>query len=191
MRLCINFRNKRFLLTICAVVIGLLILRSLNLQRYVDVKFIREILTLHWYLSVPTLVLLCSIANITNTPATFILTSVVLVLGKWEAVPLIYLASTCACLATFAFASSFAGDTLPEVKSERMKKWIGQLENRPITALIVLRTFFQFMPLMNYALAMSKLRFRDYFIGTLVGMLLPSIALAYFYEWLLKVGKVI
>lgn len=171
--------------------IGLLILRSLELNRYIDIVFIREILTLHWYLSVPTLILLCSVANITNTPATIILTSVVMVLGKWDAVPLIYMASTCACLATFIFASTIAGDTLPEIKNQRIQKGLAQLETHPIRAILILRTLFQFMPLMNYALGMSKVRFRDYFIGTVVGMLLPSVALAYFYEWLLKMGKVI
>ena len=48
-----------------------------------------------------------------------------------------------------------------------------QLDRRPVTSVFLLRTVFQTVPVMNYALALSAVRFRDYALGTLLGLPVP------------------
>ena len=47
------------------------------------------------------------------------------------------------------------------------------MDQRPLLSIIALRTLFQTMPVVNYALAMSGIRFRTYIAGTLLGLPLP------------------
>lgn len=47
------------------------------------------------------------------------------------------------------------------------------LDRRPLLSVIALRTLFQTVPVLNYALAMSGIRFRNYLLGTLLGLPLP------------------
>jgi len=43
---------------------------------------------------------------------------------------------------------------------------------------------FQTVPPLNYALAMSGIRFRDYLVGTLLGLPLPIMAYCLFFDYL-------
>jgi uncharacterized membrane protein YdjX (TVP38/TMEM64 family) len=46
----------------------------------------------------------------------------------------------------------------------------------------VLRLLFQTLPALNYALALADIRFRDYLVGTILGLPLPIFLYCYFFE---------
>jgi uncharacterized membrane protein YdjX (TVP38/TMEM64 family) len=49
---------------------------------------------------------------------------------------------------------------------------------------------FQTVPALNYTLAMSGIRFRDYLIGTLLGLPIPIALYCVFFDYLAKVLKI-
>ena len=49
---------------------------------------------------------------------------------------------------------------------------------------------FQTLPALNYALAMSGVKFRDYLIGTLLGLPLPIFLYCLFFDYLAVVLKI-
>ena len=57
----------------------------------------------------------------------------------------------------------------------RMRKWMGRLETQPIRTIALLRLFLLFSPPLNYALALSRVRFRDYLLGSALGLLPPTV----------------
>ncbi|MDQ3032899.1 MAG: VTT domain-containing protein [Myxococcota bacterium] len=69
------------------------------------------------------------------------------------------------------------GQPLGEIKRPFIRRMLAHLDQRPITTIAILRVLFQLMPAINYGLAMSKVRYRDYIVGSVVGMV-PVIAVA-------------
>ena len=183
--------NKRLLIAVA--VIGSLIALGylLGLQQYFSREFAQKTLLQHWYISFPLFIVLCSIANLTNTPSTLFMMTAVFLLGKAVAIPLIYVTWVIACLFTFSVVSFFAKDSLPKIENRWVQKLMGQLETRPIFAIFCMRLLVQAVPTLNYVLAMSKVRFRDYTIATILGLPIPVIALVYIYEFLLEAGNLV
>jgi uncharacterized membrane protein YdjX (TVP38/TMEM64 family) len=66
-----------------------------------------------------------------------------------------------------------------------------QLDAHPINSILLLRMLFQTMPALNYALAMSGVKFRNYLIGTLLGLPLPIILYCWFFDYLAKTLKIV
>jgi len=58
----------------------------------------------------------------------------------------------------------------------RMKRWMGHLDARPVRTIALLRLILLFSPPLNYALALSRVRFRDYLVGSALGLLPPTVA---------------
>lgn len=69
------------------------------------------------------------------------------------------------------------GQPLGEIQRPFIRRMLAHLDARPITTIAILRVLFQLMPAINYGLAMSKVRYRDYIVGSVVGMV-PVIAVA-------------
>jgi hypothetical protein len=65
-----------------------------------------------------------------------------------------------------------------------------QLDARPVVSIVVLRVLLQTVPALNYALAMSGVKFRDYLVGTLLGLPLPIALYCVFFDYLARVLKV-
>ncbi|MBY0451384.1 MAG: VTT domain-containing protein [Bdellovibrionaceae bacterium] len=180
--------KKRFFIVVGLLIVFMLAGHFLGIRQLIKPDFIKQILVLNWYISLPLFILLCCLANLTNTPTTIIMTVVVYVTGRNAAIPLIFIGSVASCVFTFFTISLITQNSQPEIKNLRMKKWLNKLEEQPILAIFILRSLFQFAPLLNYALAMSKVKFKDYFIGTFLGLIIPSVLLSFFYEFLVKAG---
>lgn len=84
----------------------------------------------------------------------------------------------------FLFGRIVGGKVLGEIQHPRMKRILAGLDARPIRTVIVLRLLFIMMPLLNYALAFSNIRFRDYLIGSAIGLVTPILAASLFFEFL-------
>lgn len=56
--------------------------------------------------------------------------------------------------------------------------------------LLLMRMLFQTVPALNYALAMSGVRFRAYLVGTLLGLPNPIAVYCVFFDYLAKALKI-
>jgi len=54
-----------------------------------------------------------------------------------------------------------------------------------VCAVIVLRLALWMAPPVNYLLAMSSVTFRDYALGSAIGLAPPVVAIALFFDWFL------
>jgi uncharacterized membrane protein YdjX (TVP38/TMEM64 family) len=94
--------------------------------------------------------------------------------------------------ALLAVSSSFwvvrlvGGRPLGAITHPWMRKLLGRLGDQPIRSIVLLRLFFLMSPPVNYALAMTDVRYRDYLVGSLLGLLAPLTLLAIFVEWAME-----
>jgi uncharacterized membrane protein YdjX (TVP38/TMEM64 family) len=84
---------------------------------------------------------------------------------------------------SFAVVRLVGGKALAEIEKPLVKKILSKLDSAPIRTVAIVRLVFWMAPPVNYALAMTRLRFRDHFIGSAIGLLLPMIALVFGFEF--------
>ncbi len=83
------------------------------------------------------------------------------------------------------------GDALKKLDSPIAVNLLGRLHAQPVKSILLLRMLFQTVPALNYTLAMSGVRFRDYLIGTLLGLPIPIALYCVFFDYLAKVLKIV
>lgn len=82
---------------------------------------------------------------------------------------------------SFVFVRGIGGKALDGVQNGLARRILGHLERRPVTTVALCRAVFVLSPPVTYALALSPVRFRDYLVGSAIGLVPPvSIAVVVF-----------
>lgn len=96
-----------------------------------------------------------------------------------------YLGALVSVSVSFVVVRVVGGQPLADVKRPFLKKWLDRLDAKPIRSVAVLRLILWMAPPLNYALAMSNLRFREYLIGSAIGLVIPITIVAVLFEFFL------
>jgi uncharacterized membrane protein YdjX (TVP38/TMEM64 family) len=131
-------------------------------------------------------VALFALGNLIQIPGWIFLAAAVLALGRVWGGAVTYLAACVSCALTFLSIRLLGGDALRQLNSRIATRLLAQLDARPIGSMVVLRVLFQTVPALNYALAMSGVRFREYMIATLLGLPLPIALYCLFFDFLAR-----
>lgn len=124
------------------------------------------------------------VGNMIHLPGWFFLAAAVLALGPvWGALATLS-AALISCVATFFVVRALGANALRELPGSLARRLFERLDAHPVRSVALLRLVFQTLPAMNYALALSGLRFRDYLLGTLIGLPGPVIVYAAFFDTL-------
>jgi uncharacterized membrane protein YdjX (TVP38/TMEM64 family) len=98
-----------------------------------------------------------------------------------------YLAALVSLSVSFWVVRSIGGRPLTFVRRPFVQRWLAKLGERPVRTIALLRLVFILSPPLNYALALSGVRFRQYLAGSALGLLAPTaLAVAFFdrvVEW--------
>ena len=89
-----------------------------------------------------------------------------------------------AVCASFGMVRTVGGQALSGVKRPWVKGVLRRLDDKPIRWLILLRLVAFISPPINYALALTRLRFRDYAIGSAIGLITPMAIVTLMFDWL-------
>lgn len=85
----------------------------------------------------------------------------------------------------FVVVRRVGGQLLTDVKRPLLRRVIDRLQSHPISTIAALRAVLWFAPIVNVVLAMSPVRFRDYLVGSAIGLLVPITVLTLAFEWAL------
>lgn len=88
------------------------------------------------------------------------------------------IAATISVGVSFVIVRTIGGQPLKQVEKPFFKKWLDRLEEHPLRSMIVIRLFLWAIPPVNYTLAMSGVRFRDYMLAAIIGMTPPFIVIS-------------
>lgn len=163
-----------------------LVFQLTGLREHFSLAFLRQQIEANLVSGIVVFVLLFCLGNLIQIPGWVFLASAVLALGKlWGGVAT-YIAAMASCLATYFIVGLIGGDALRQLDSKLARRIFEGLDARPILGVFLLRTIFQTVPALNYALAMSAIRFRDYAIGTLLGLPIPIAVYCIAFDFLEK-----
>lgn len=136
-------------------------------------------------------ILAFALGNLIQIPGWLFLAAAVLELGRtWGGIAT-YVAASISCVISFLIIRFVGGDALRLLKNPVATKILRQLDSHPIKSILLSRVLFQTLPALNYALAMSGVRFRNYLLGTLLGLPLPIALYCLFFDYLVKAFHVV
>ncbi len=153
-----------------------------GVRDHFNLAFIRQLILEHRIGGLMLFVLLFSLGNLIQIPGWVFLAAAVLTLGRgWGGVAT-YVAAVTSCAFTFVTIRAVGGDALRLLKNRVAVRILRELDAHPIGSVALLRILFQTVPALNYALAMSGIKFRNYLIGTLLGLPLPIALYCIFFD---------
>ena len=109
--------------------------------------------------------LLFCLGNLIQIPGWIFLAAAALALGRTWGGLATYVAAIASCSVTFLAIRLIGGDALRELKNPYAIRLLRELGTDPIKSIVLLRTLFQTVPALNYALALSGGQFPSIFGG--------------------------
>jgi uncharacterized membrane protein YdjX (TVP38/TMEM64 family) len=130
-------------------------------------------------------VVLFAVGEFMHVPGIVFVLAALLAYGRVGGAVAAYLGALASVSFSFLLVRRVGGQALAHVKRARIAKVLAHLDRRPILTIAVMRVFLFLLPAVNYGLAMTRVRFRDYLVGSALGLVPPMIVIALAFEWAL------
>lgn len=180
-----SVRPYKRLIAVLLFLLPLLAIFELSgLRSHFNLAYLHQILVDHPITGLAVFILVFVLGNLVQLPGWLFLAAAVLALGKTWGGMATYVAAIISCTATFFTIRLVGGDALRSLDGKLATRLLSQLDAHPVRNIVLLRMLFQTVPPLNYALAMSGIRYRDYLVGTLLGLPLPILAYCLFFDYL-------
>jgi len=161
-----------------------------GLRDQFSLEFLRQTILDNKISGLLIFILVFALGNLIQIPGWVFLAAAVLALGRtWGGIAT-YIAASISCVISFLIIRFVGGDALRLLNNRIATRILRQLDAHPIKSILLSRVFFQTLPALNYALAMSGVRFRNYLLGTLLGLPLPIALYCLFFDFLAKALQV-
>ncbi|MDC0230835.1 VTT domain-containing protein [Aureispira] len=110
-----------------------------------------------------------------NVPGAVFLIFAILTYGYFWGILISYITALLCAMINFLFARFIGGKALSEIKNKRIQRALSKVETNPISTLFWLRMFLLLSPVVNYAMALTNIKFKHFFIGNVIAMLFPFV----------------
>ena len=121
-----------------------------------------------------------------RVPSTVFVAAAVAIYGRSLGTVVAVLGAMVSASVTFSVVRAFAGKALVDVQRPIVRRLLTRIDARPVVTVALLRLLFQTAPPLNYALAMTAIRWRDHLVGSLLGLPVPVTGMAFFFDWLVR-----
>ncbi len=112
-------------------------------------------------------------AQIISVPAIVPLGVSVVVFGVVRGTAIGFVAALVGISVVFFMARRVGGQPLTDVGRPWVRRLLTRIDERPVRTVALIRLLLWVFPPVNYALAMSPVRYRDYLLGSALGLALP------------------
>jgi len=134
-------------------------------------------------------VLVFAVGNLLSVPGLVFIIASLLAYGKLTGA-LVALVGSLAALTLNFWVVRMVGGKAKAAPEGRAARLLAGLQRRPVGTVFVLRNLMMLSPPLNYALAISSIRYRDYMLGSTLGLLAPIAVYALFLDKLITCGLI-
>jgi len=157
-----------------------------GLRKELTIARIRELTLGAGALGVVIYTLAFIIGEVIHVPGLLFVVAAVAIWGRLWGGVIAWVASTLSITASFMVVRALGGRVLARVQQPWFRRVLQRLEARPIRTVALLRAVLVISPPVTYALALSPVRFFDFFVGSAIGLLLPMAVTALCFDQLLR-----
>lgn len=184
-------KYQRLILVAVFLVLLFAIFELSGLRGQFTLKYLQQVILDNKASGLLIFVLVFSLGNLVQIPGWVFLAAAVLTLGKTMGGVATYVAACVSCVVTFLAIRFLGGSALRQLDNKFARRLLEHFDVHPIRSILILRILFQTVPALNYTLALSGARFRDYLIGTLLGLPVPIALYCLFFDYLARTVKII
>lgn len=130
-------------------------------------------------------IIVFSAGQLLRVPSLVFIAAAVAVYGRNSGILVALLGGLVSATVSFAVIRALAGRALADVQQPCIRRLLTNIDSRPVLTVALLRLLFQTAPPLNYALPMTAVRWGDHLVGSVLGLPVPVIAMAFFFDWLL------
>ena len=168
------------------VVLSFVIAHTTGLTEYLSRDRIRELIAGLGAWGALAFVGLFVVGELAHVPGFVFIGASILAYGRLEGGLLGYVGAMAAIAVAFVVVRGIGGQALASIERPIIKRALAHVDERPILAVMVLRTILIMTPALTYALALTRIRFRDYLIGSAIGLAVPIALMSILFDWLLS-----
>lgn len=179
-------RYKQLLAVVLFLALLFVVFELSGLRGHFNLEFLQLTIRQHRIGGLLIFILLFSLGNLIHIPGWVFLAAAVLALGRTTGGVVTYIAASVSCVTTFFVIRFVGGDALRQLDNKMAANLLRRLDAHPVKNIVLLRMLFQTVPALNYTLAISGVRFRQYLAGTLLGLPLPIMLYCLFFDYLAK-----
>ncbi len=169
-----NVMRRRALIRVATLALALAVLWGVvwyfDWYQYITTENIRAVMNDAGWLGVVAYVAAFVFGNLVQVPSNVFLAAAVLSYGFFPGYPLAFFTSLISVSVSFFFVRSVGGKALTAVERPWVRRALSRLDEHPVSTVVVLRLVFAGSPWLNYLLAMSDIRYRDYALGSALGL---------------------
>jgi len=125
------------------------------------------------------------LGQLVRVPSFVFVATAVAVHGRSAGILLALLGAVSSATVSFAVVRAFAGRALADIQHPFIRRLLTHIHARPVRTVALLRLLFQTAPPLNYALPMTAVHWRDHLVGSVVGLPVPIVVMAFFVDWFL------
>lgn len=179
-------RAKRWRIALLALLFfgSLAAVKLTGLDEYVDVEGVRRMMESAGAWGFVAFVVLFAVGELMHVPGLVFVGAASIAYGEVLGIAASYTGAMVSVTASFVVVRAIGGQPLGDIKRPFMRKMLARLETQPIRTVALLRLLLFMAPALNYGLAMSKVRLREYVIGSAIGLLLPIPIVVLVFDWL-------
>jgi len=155
-----------------------------GLDRLLDRERVKLLVESAGALGLLAYIAIFSVGQLLSVPGLVFVAAGILIYGRVYGAGASLLGAVVAVTVSFQIVRAVGGQPLGAVQKPFMRRVMAQLDARPIRSIALLRMVFWLAPPVNYALALSRVRLRDFVIGSALGMLVPIGIASCFFDWL-------
>jgi uncharacterized membrane protein YdjX (TVP38/TMEM64 family) len=126
------------------------------------------------------------VGELLHIPGLVFVAAGVLAYGRAQGGALSYAAGILSMTFSFLIVRGVSGQALAEIDRPWLKRAMAWVDARPVLTIAALRTVLVLSPPLNYALALTRVRLRDYVLGSAIGLIPPMLVAVLAFEWLLS-----
>lgn len=180
------FRYKRLLAVIAFLGLLLVVFQVSGLRDNFSLIFLQKKFLDNEATGLLIFIVLFALGNLIQIPGWIFLAAAVLALGEVWGGLATYLAAVISCVFTFWVIRLVGGDALRQIRGRWATRLLQGLDAHPVKSMVLLRMLLQTVPALNYALALSGVRFRSYLIAAMLGLPLPIALYCVFFDYLAR-----
>jgi len=133
-------------------------------------------------------ILAFAVGNLLSIPGVLFVITGLLAYGQIAGAPIVLLGGLVAVSVSFCAVRLVGGQPAALIRNDVARRLLSNLTQRPVITVVVLRLMMSFSPPLNYALALAPIKYRDYLLGSLIGLLFPVAFYAVLLDQLLARG---
>jgi len=171
-------------LLVVALFVGLLIAGKLTgIVDRLDPDAVRALVAKSGPFGMLLFVAVFSVGELVHVPGMVFVGAAILLWGKVIGFAVCMVSSLVSISVSFFVVRAVGGKALTTMRSKLVRRMLVRLDSRPVLTVAVLRAVFWLSPPLNYALAMTGIRYRDYLAGSALGLVLPLLGVSLLFDW--------